>query len=309
MCWEVAIPSFISLGSSALARGEQRDATRAGLDALNTATGQQLDWLTESRDLSLRMSNPYREVSTAAQAAMMDMMGLPRTTTSGTGTGSAIVPYGDRGVSIGDSNFDPLLYNPSGMGSGTNPASMRWRGTTGDLYGGANGPMDDLGLAQRPVDGPAVPLWGAATPGAGSLPPGVSAPQLGDYDFYDWQTSPGYEFRFGEGMRALEASSSARAGLLSGGAMRDAIEYGQGIGSQEYQNIYNRLGVLAGYGSIGINAGANAINTASGYGSQVMGEAGASRASAYTAMGNAGARFWGDVGSTVDSLPWDDWYT
>lgn len=54
------------------------------------------------------------------------------------------------------------------------------------------------------------------------------------------QRDPGYQFRVAEGMRALEGSAAARGGLLSGGAMRGAMELGQNLGSQEYGNVYQR---------------------------------------------------------------------
>lgn len=51
---------------------------------------------------------------------------------------------------------------------------------------------------------------------------------------------PGYQFRLRAGQQALEGSAAARGGLLSGGAMRGLTEFGQQLGSQEYQNAYNR---------------------------------------------------------------------
>jgi hypothetical protein len=51
---------------------------------------------------------------------------------------------------------------------------------------------------------------------------------------------PGYAFRLKEGQRALDASAAARGGLISGNALRAAQGYGQEMGSQEYQNAFNR---------------------------------------------------------------------
>jgi hypothetical protein len=51
---------------------------------------------------------------------------------------------------------------------------------------------------------------------------------------------PGYQFRLQTGQRALEGSAAARGGLLSGGAMRGLTEFGQQLGSQEYQQAYGR---------------------------------------------------------------------
>ena len=51
---------------------------------------------------------------------------------------------------------------------------------------------------------------------------------------------PGYAFRVSEGMKALQGTQAARGGLLSGGAIKGALKYGQGLASQEYGAAYNR---------------------------------------------------------------------
>jgi hypothetical protein len=51
---------------------------------------------------------------------------------------------------------------------------------------------------------------------------------------------PGYAFRMSEGMKGLERSAAARGGLLSGSALKGIQRYGQDLGSQEYQNAFNR---------------------------------------------------------------------
>jgi len=56
---------------------------------------------------------------------------------------------------------------------------------------------------------------------------------------------PGYAFRLSEGQKALDRSAAARGGLISGGALKAAERFGQDMGSQEYQNAYNRA--LTGY--------------------------------------------------------------
>tara|TARA_R110002126_G_scaffold124220_3_gene266066 strand:- start:1406 stop:2305 length:900 start_codon:yes stop_codon:yes gene_type:complete len=56
----------------------------------------------------------------------------------------------------------------------------------------------------------------------------------------DFQADPGYAFRLSEGMKGMNATAAARGGLLSGNALRAGQEYGQQMGSQEYQNAFNR---------------------------------------------------------------------
>ena len=56
-----------------------------------------------------------------------------------------------------------------------------------------------------------------------------------------FQQDPGYGFRLGEGLKALERSAAARGGLLSGGTGKALQRYGQEAASQEYGNAFNRF--------------------------------------------------------------------
>jgi hypothetical protein len=51
---------------------------------------------------------------------------------------------------------------------------------------------------------------------------------------------PGYAFRLGEGVNALNKTAAARGGLMSGAAMKAAQRYGQDYASNEYNNAFNR---------------------------------------------------------------------
>ena len=81
---------------------------------------------------------------------------------------------------------------------------------------------------------------------------------------------PGYAFRMKQGMNALNNQAAARGGLISGNALKAAQAYGQEMGSQEYQNAFNRYQTerqatlspymtLAGYGQ-----NANALTAQTG---------------------------------------------
>jgi hypothetical protein len=54
------------------------------------------------------------------------------------------------------------------------------------------------------------------------------------------QKSPGYAFRLGEGVTALDRSAAAKGGLRTGGHNKDIMQYGQNIASQEYSNVFDR---------------------------------------------------------------------
>lgn len=78
--------------------------------------------------------------------------------------------------------------------------------------------------------------------GQGALNKLTAAVDYTPFGMKQFQADPGYAFRLGEGQKALERSAAARGGLISGGALKAATRYGQEMGSQEYQNAFNRYG-------------------------------------------------------------------
>lgn len=130
------------------------------------------------------------------------------------------------------------------------------------------------------------------------LSAGAGGKYAKDFSMADFQQDPGYAFRLSEGMKGLNATAAARGGLISGNALRAATQYGQDMGSQEYQNAYNRyqtnrsnqlnpLQSLMGASQTATNqmgqAGQNYANQA---GEAYMG-AGNARASGYVGSANA----------------------
>jgi hypothetical protein len=98
---------------------------------------------------------------------------------------------------------------------------------------------------------------------------------------------PSYQFRLGEGMKALERQAAARGGLISGGALKAAQRYGQDYASQEFGNAYNRLAAMAGIGQTATGAMGNAAGAfGANAGQNYMGAANA-RASGYVGGANA----------------------
>jgi len=54
------------------------------------------------------------------------------------------------------------------------------------------------------------------------------------------EQSPGFQFRLGEGLKALQRSAAARGTLLTGGTLKSLTDYAQGSASQEYDKVYGR---------------------------------------------------------------------
>jgi len=96
-----------------------------------------------------------------------------------------------------------------------------------------------------------------------------------DFSMQDFQADPGYAFRLSEGLKGLDRTAAARGGLISGGALKAATQYGQEMGSQEYQNAFNRyqtnrtnqLQPLGNLQSVGQSAASNQGSAAANYGS------------------------------------------
>lgn len=56
----------------------------------------------------------------------------------------------------------------------------------------------------------------------------------------DATNSPGFQFRLGEGLKALERSAAAKGTLLTGGTLKGEQRYAQNTASNEYKDVYGR---------------------------------------------------------------------
>jgi hypothetical protein len=143
------------------------------------------------------------------------------------------------------------------------------------------------------------------------LSPNAGGKYARDFSMADYQADPGYAFRLGEGMKGLNATAAARGGLISGNALRAATQYGQEMGSQEYQNAYNRyqtnrsnqlnpLQSLMGASQTATNAmGQAGQNYANQAGEAYMG-AGNARASGYVGSANAWSNALGGANNALN---------
>jgi len=144
-----------------------------------------------------------------------------------------------------------------------------------------------------------------------------------DFGMQDFQQDPGYAFRLAEGQKALDRQAAARGGLISGGALKAAAGYGQQMGSQEYQNAFNRyqtsranqLQPLGNLMASGQSAASNQGSAAGQYGTaggnlitgagQAIGAgqlgAGQSMAAGQLGAGNTWANALGSVGSAYQT--------
>ena len=122
----------------------------------------------------------------------------------------------------------------------------------------------------------------------------------------DLITDPSYQFRFGEGQRAIQNRAAALGKRFSGNMLQALTDYGQDYASTEYGNAYNRLASLSGTAQ-GATSQMNQAgqNYANSVGNLAMG-AGDARANAAMASGNAQANMWNTAGQMLSNVNWSN---
>lgn len=261
--------------------------------AEKTVEEQRRQYDTTREDLA-----PYRSAGYNALGAIQGMLGLTGSE-SGTGLSSAVpdirtVTEPVQGAAAGGSDLE--FRGTFGSGDGMQAY------LDGQLIGtGINGENDKARLQamygnRAPVQQTTNYLVGDQSFGtmtdAEAYRSNLQAAQ--PTEGYDFQTSPGYQFRLDEGNKAMERAASARGLRLSSGTMKDAMRYGQGLASDEYWTQYNALAGLAGTGQTAVNTGAQlGAQTANQIGNAYM-AAGDARASGYAGVNNA---FQGTMGN------------
>lgn len=125
---------------------------------------------------------------------------------------------------------------------------------------------------------------------------GPEAAQGAMENFY---TSPGYQFRMDEGLRAIDADASAKGMLRSGATMKAAEAFGQGLASQEYDKYFGRASDQFGsYFNRLMNLSTLGENAAAGVGQQGQISA---NAQSNIATGAAGAEA-RNIGNTTQGI-------
>src|SRR4030095_4612225 len=157
---------------------------------------------------------------------------------------------------------------------------------------------DWAGRIQRGVQGTQPPLAGGGGPGygpsGGLFGLGVSLPSMQDFT-----GSPGYQFRLGEGLKALERSAAARGTLLTGGTLKGLERYGQGFASNEFANEYARR---LGESKLGLEAQGQRANQLSDLARIGVREAGQQAGLGSTYAGQAGDLLGGQARSMADLI-------
>lgn len=140
------------------------------------------------------------------------------------------------------------------------------------------------------------------TPGGGPIKPNGAA---GEYAYADgvvptsgatqptsgnfgrFFTSPDYQFRQQEGVKALDRGAAARGGVLSGNRLRAGTELSSNLAAGEYGNYFNRLMAMVTGTQAATNNNSNAVMSTGGNLAQLAQDSGVARASGIMGMGNS----------------------
>ncbi len=125
------------------------------------------------------------------------------------------------------------------------------------------GDKDPTYFSQRLANADEFTRAGKGVPGTPGYTPGASQGSSGPGSPTDiMNQDPGFQFRMGEGLKALQHSAAARGTLLTGGTQKALERYGQDYASGEFGNVFNRNLSLA---QLGANSAANATQAGSSY--------------------------------------------
>jgi len=302
------------LGAGASILGSVLGSSAAGdaADAQSAAAANSLKLQKEMYDQTRTDLAPYRDLGNAGWTKLAELMGLynpnsPTSTSTVVGGAPAAAAASASASGSGGHGRNPLwtLYDPSTTegkrGVGTYSVINPRRETVMTPYGivtynssdgkvhGSNSKAVSWYYANGGGAANAAAGSGAAAGSASTAPPSDFGSLMKKFSETDWQTDPGYQFRLGEGQKAIDHSLAAQGGLLSGAAMKAASKYNQDFASNEYQNVYNRYNTdntniynrLMGIADKGQQAAAGSASNNQNYANQ--------GGSAYTAMGNAQA--------------------
>jgi hypothetical protein len=225
-----------SIGAAVIGSGAQKSAAKTAAQTAKDTTAANNQLQRDIYNSNYNVLSPYVNSGYQANHAINELLGLPsndnRANSMGGAPTSALGQYG------GQQNG---AYGTPGYGSFI---------TNGGV--GANGGVPNTGDQIAPLNTQA-PQGGAPTGGAQSA-------------FQNYLNSTGYQFRLGEGSKALNTNWAARGLLNSGAAAKAALKYGQDYASNEFGNY---MGYLSGQQNVGLSAGGALAGVGTGYANSV----------------------------------------
>ena len=287
-----------AIGGAALSSKAQKKAAKTAANAQLDATAQNNALAREQYGLNQAALAPWQQRGNAAGTAVNALLGIGQMAPANN-NGPAPTPATASALGFYGNGAATNAMGGGYIAPGNNLRASReyYNGEPNALmYGASNGYFPgDMMTNGMPASALAPMLVNTAAPAA-------NPNQQYQDAFANYQNSTGYQFRLGEGMRALDNSAASRGVLNSGAAAKAALKYGQNIASGEFGNYLAQLtgvsqqglsaaNAQAGVGTSLVNAVSNNNNAAAGaLGNQAF------------ANGNAQSQMWGAVGNTVGNL-------
>lgn len=293
----------ISAGGSLLAGSQQASGAKAAARASERATEASIAEQRRQFDLTRGDFAPYREVGTNALYAYANLFGVP-TGQENASAAPAAAPQPQFPTTRPGATSPVTNQNatPWGMQDAQGNQIVELDNGAVGWFDQFTGRFNHLDFNGEDGEAQLFPTTLQRSPAAPQQQQQTIAPTTGDGTDADpyggFRETPGYQFAFDEGMRALDRSAAARGGLRGGGHSRELTRYGQGIADQEFNTYANRLASLAGIGQSATTSGAafgqqsaNSISGSLMSGAVTQGNAlqnaATARASGYAGVGNA----------------------
>lgn len=308
--WTALVNTALQVGGSLISSNASSQATNTQVNNLGAALNLQRDIYNTTRgdftpyravgqnalfDLASALgvsTNGINASPTGIGGATNQTPGVQAALSAGTGTGGATPLINAGGAAVGAyfggpigsivgeragnflgdvfgaNNASPLQDIAAALSRGEAISDASWAkagyGPGGTALNGSS--PTNVGVVNQPTAGGTA---GGTQYGATATTPGGATAGTG------FQASPGYQFAFNEGVKAVDAGA-ATSGLIGSGARLKALtEFGQGIANQEYYNYLDRLFNLSDQGRLaagmsadaGQNYASNAGNIYEGIGS------------------------------------------
>lgn len=266
--------SILSIAVPAVTGMMGADAAESAADTQAQSAREAAKLQKEMFDKQIELQEPFRQGGLAAQNRLMTLLGLggPQRRAVNTSTsprGGNFTPSSRMSASgprpmlqpgpDGVYSADPEALRAQLLPQFTKPQKSSYmdesRGGMVEYDIGSTVDEDGLKAAiqqaqqgqpwQPGMDDAAQGLGDHSDPEYGSLMRDYAEPDptlnMRDFSMADFEQDPGYAFRMEQGRQALERGAAAKGGLYSGGAAKELLEYGQGLGSQEYGAAFNRF--------------------------------------------------------------------
>ena len=340
MVWPAAVIGGIAAGAGAIGSALiGSNAAGKAADQAADASKAEFDYLRETRDMTRADQAPYVKAGHSALNAALYMVGLPGVTAKPYAGQPNPTPLGTPAQQkmLNDVYNNQDKNNPRrparfmssheglrrnyDIGNDRNIGGQNFfdgaRPNGGPVDGGGNYLVNDGSIGQQETfwpnnggqpqqiqGGPQAftpPTDGVISPGTYTPPGGVPENTGGMPGQYNFKADPGYNFRFNEGVRAMDRSAAAKGNLNSGGQFRKMTRYGQDYASGEYQNVYNRIASIAGLAQTAISNN-NAVTANLGaQGAGALGDSGYAQAAGTIGQGNSWMRGINDFAQGIGS--------